>query len=142
MDDLAISRVVRRYFKSIFFSFLLHFFPFFPSLGNSRLLLAPIVRVATSKFFANGPLMAGGYTRVVFSNEPVGVSSLITRITSTGKPSVRTRETTPFPSTTSRPLRILRHSRWPVRDARSSLYRTEERIANPSCHRGIILTGV
>lgn len=37
---LAVSRVVRRYFKSIFFFYTLPFFSFFPSLGNSRLLLA------------------------------------------------------------------------------------------------------
>lgn len=92
--------------------------PFFFFLSLPRQQPAPpraIMREATSKFFANGPLMARGYTRVVFSNEPVGVSSLITRITSTGKPSVRTRETTPFPSSISRPLRILRHSRWLAR---------------------------
>lgn len=72
---------------NLFFSFFLSSLP--------RQQPAPpraIVREATSKFFANGPLMAG-YACVVFSNEPVGVvSSLITRITSTGKPSVRTRD--------------------------------------------------
>lgn len=99
--------------QSFFFILSLFFF-----LSLPRQQPAPpraIMREATSKFFANGPLMARGYTRVVFSNEPVGVSSLITRITSTGKPSVRTRETTPFPSSISRPLRILRHSRWLAR---------------------------
>ena len=100
-------------FFLFFFFFILSLFSpsFLPfSLGNSlgsSSRRRAIVREATSKFFANGPLMARGYTRVVFSNEPVGVSSLITRITSTGKPSVRTRETTPFPSSINRPLRIL-----------------------------------
>lgn len=119
---------------NLFFSFFLSSLP--------RQQPAPpraIVREATSKFFANGPLMAG-YACVVFSNEPVGVvSSLITRITSTGKPSVRTRETTPFPSTTARPyssplctLELARYRR--VLAASLNARQTEERIAIVSRH--------
>lgn len=120
---------------NLFFSFFLSSLP--------RQQPAPpraIVREATSKFFANGPLMAG-YACVVFSNEPVGVvSSLITRITSTGKPSVRTRETTPFPSTTARPyssplctLELARYRR--VLAASLNARQTEERIAIVSSFR-------